>query len=213
MSVEDRVLLVGHALDEVPVVRDDDERARPRVEQVFERGEHVGVEVVRRLVEDQHVRLLEEDEQQLQSALLTTREVLHRGRELGALEAEPFEQLARRELLGLGSRTEDVARAQPRDHDAHRVCEVRLEVVDALGERRHLDGLAALDTSGRGLDRARDQPQERRLARAVHAQDAGALAGREAPLDVAQHGRIGGVVGHRDVEQIHDVLAEARDRE
>ena len=75
-----------------------------RVEQVLHRGEHVGVEVVRRLVEDQHVRLLEQDQQQLQPALLPAGEVLHRRRELRAREAHALEQLPGRELLRLRAR-------------------------------------------------------------------------------------------------------------
>ena len=50
-------LLVGHALEEVAVVGDDDEGARPAVEDVLERGQRLDVEVVGRLVEDEDVRL------------------------------------------------------------------------------------------------------------------------------------------------------------
>ena len=57
------MLLIGDALEKIPVVTDDDEGAGPRVEQVFHRGEHVGVEVVGRLVEDQHVGLGEQDQE------------------------------------------------------------------------------------------------------------------------------------------------------
>ena len=76
-----------------------------------------------------------------------------------------------------------VGRAQARDHDAHRVVQVLLELVEPLRERRDLDGLAALDAPRGRLDVARDEPEQRGLARAVHAEDAGALAGRDAPLD------------------------------
>ena len=86
---------------QVAVVRDDEQRARPRVEQVLQRGEHVGVEVVGRLVEDQHVGLVEQDEQQLQPPLLPAGQVLDRCRELRGGEPEPLEQLPRRELLAL----------------------------------------------------------------------------------------------------------------
>ena len=81
-AVEDRVLLVGDALEEVPVVRDDDQGARPGVEQVLDGGEHVGVDVVGRLVEQQHVGLGEQDEHQLQPALLPAGEVADRRGEL-----------------------------------------------------------------------------------------------------------------------------------
>ena len=52
-------LLVGDALQQVPVVADDDQRARPRVEQILHDGEHIGVEVVAGLVHDEHVRLIQ----------------------------------------------------------------------------------------------------------------------------------------------------------
>ncbi len=70
---QDRVLLVGHPLEQVPVVADDEQRAGERVEQVLHRGEHVGVEVVGGLVEDEHVRLVQQDEQQLRAAALRRR--------------------------------------------------------------------------------------------------------------------------------------------
>ena len=57
---EKRVLVIGDTLEKVAVVGDDDERAGPRVEQVFHGGEHVGVEIVGRLIQDQHVRFTEE---------------------------------------------------------------------------------------------------------------------------------------------------------
>ena len=126
---------------QVPVVRDDEQRAGEGVEQVLDRGEHVGVEVVGGLVEDQHVRLGEQDQQQLQAALLAAGEVLHRGRELGAGEADPLQQLGRRHLLAAG----DVAALQPPDHLADPVVPDVLELAELLGQGGDLDGLAALD--------------------------------------------------------------------
>ena len=56
MIAEQRVLHVGDALEQVSVVGDYDERAGPRVEQIFHGREHVGVEVVGRLIQDENVR-------------------------------------------------------------------------------------------------------------------------------------------------------------
>ena len=57
---------VGHGpLEEGAVVADDDQRAGPVVEEVLERAQRVEVEVVGGLVEQQHVRLLGQREQQL----------------------------------------------------------------------------------------------------------------------------------------------------
>ena len=59
-------------------MRDDEQRAGPAVEQVLQRGQRVGVEVVGRLVEEQHVRLVHEQPQQLQPAPLAAGQVAHR---------------------------------------------------------------------------------------------------------------------------------------
>src|SRR5690606_29187201 len=93
------VLLVGDPLQQVPVVADHKQRARERVEQVLHGGEHVRVEVVRRLIEDEHIRLIEQDEQKLQAALLAARKILDGGAQLRAVKAEPLQQLAGSDLL------------------------------------------------------------------------------------------------------------------
>ena len=69
-AADQRELLVGDTFEQVPIVRNDDQSSRPSVEQILHHGEHVGVEVVARLVHDEHVRLVEQDEQQLHAALL-----------------------------------------------------------------------------------------------------------------------------------------------
>ena len=99
--VEDRVLLIGDALQEVSVVGDDDESARPGVEEVLHRGEHVRVDVVRRLVEDDDIGFGHEQHQKLEPALLSTGEFLDPGRQMFLCEAEAFEQLSRSEVLAL----------------------------------------------------------------------------------------------------------------
>ena len=75
-AVAHRELVVGDALHEVPVVGDHQEGARPGVEEVLDRGEHVGVHVVGRLVEDEDVGLVEEDEEELEAALLAAGQIL-----------------------------------------------------------------------------------------------------------------------------------------
>ena len=69
-------LLVSHTFHEETVVRHEDERARPAVEQVLHESEHVGIEVVARLVQNQDIRFLQNGQQQRQTALLTTRKIL-----------------------------------------------------------------------------------------------------------------------------------------
>jgi hypothetical protein len=62
VTIEHGELIVRDALEQVAVVRDNEQGARPGVEQVLHRNQHVGVEVVRWLVENQHVRLVQENE-------------------------------------------------------------------------------------------------------------------------------------------------------
>ena len=46
-------------------MRDQDERAGPAVEEVLHDGEHIGIEVVAGLVQDEHVGFIEQGEQKL----------------------------------------------------------------------------------------------------------------------------------------------------
>ncbi len=61
--VEDRVLLVRHAFEQVPVVTDHEQGAGEGVQQIFDGREHVGVEVVGGLIQNQHVGFAQQDEQ------------------------------------------------------------------------------------------------------------------------------------------------------
>ena len=81
---EQRDLVVGDPLEEVPVVGDDDEGAGPAVEDVLEGGQRVDVEVVGRLVEDEHVRLGHQQAQQLQPPPLPARQVARPASAAGA---------------------------------------------------------------------------------------------------------------------------------
>lgn len=66
--------LVDDRLDEVDIVRDDDEAAAVGLQVVPQPDDRVGVEVVRRLVEQQGVGVREEDAGQLDTAALTAGE-------------------------------------------------------------------------------------------------------------------------------------------
>ena len=70
---EQSVLLICDAFEQVSIVTDDNQCSRPAVEQVFDGREHVGVEVVGWLVENQNVRLAKEQSQELQASALATR--------------------------------------------------------------------------------------------------------------------------------------------
>ena len=57
----------------------DQQRAGPRIEEVLQGGQRLHIEVIRRLVEQQDVRLFHEQSQELQTAPLTAGELTHGG--------------------------------------------------------------------------------------------------------------------------------------
>ena len=206
-AVEDGVLLVGDALQQVPVVRYHDERAGPGVQQILGRGQHVGVDIVGGFVEHQHIRFGKQREHQLQPAALAAGEFTDARRQVVAMEPEPLQQLRRGHIatfdLELGGQSpDDLA-----DHVALDIGQdARL-----LVEHRQLHGLAALDPAAGGCDGPGDEAQQGRLARAVGADDAGAFTGCDAPLDIPQD--FATVEGHRNIEQIDDILTQPGGRQ
>lgn len=92
---------VGGALDEVAVVADDDEGAGPAVEDVFQLGQGLDVQVVRRLVEEEDVGLVHQEAEDLQAAALTAGEVADRRPLLLLGEAELLAELAGGHLAAL----------------------------------------------------------------------------------------------------------------
>ena len=111
-AVQNRVLLIGDPFEQVPVVRDDDQRAGPGVEQVLGGGQHVGVDVVGGLVEEQHVGLGQQREHELQAPSLAAGEFADPRGQLAAAEAESLQQLGRGDLAALDL----VAAGQPAEH-------------------------------------------------------------------------------------------------
>ena len=59
MPIYQGELMIGDAFHQEAVVRDQKQRARPCVQQLLDGGQHVGVHVVARLVQDEHVGLVE----------------------------------------------------------------------------------------------------------------------------------------------------------
>ena len=72
-------------------MRHDYEGPGPRVQQILQCSEHLGVDVVGRLIEDEDVGLTEQDQQQLEPTFLSTRELTDSGLEVSGLEAESFQ--------------------------------------------------------------------------------------------------------------------------
>ena len=99
VSTDERELVVCDAFHEVAIVRHEDERTWPAVEQILEDGEHVGVEVVAWLVEHKDVGLVEEHAHDGQAAELSAREIAHVGWPFAPLEAKALQELLKALLL------------------------------------------------------------------------------------------------------------------
>ena len=69
----------GHVVEEVAIVGDGDDGARVLVEEALQPGHGLGVEVVGRLVEQQHVRLRQQQAAQRDAAALAAGQLGHVG--------------------------------------------------------------------------------------------------------------------------------------
>ena len=88
MTEHDLHRAVGDVVEEAPVVAYEQQRAACRLQVVFEPFYGLYVEVVRGLVEQQHVRLAKQDLGELYAHVPALRECLGVARELGVLESE-----------------------------------------------------------------------------------------------------------------------------
>ena len=93
VAVKQRPLLVGHALHQEAVVRHQNQRARPAVEQVLDNRQHVGIQVVAGLVQDEHVGLVQDCQQQRQATALTARKIADTTPELLRRKAQTLAEL------------------------------------------------------------------------------------------------------------------------
>src|ERR1019366_3794137 len=94
--------MVGYAFEEVAVVADHHQRPRPPIEQVFQLGQRVHIQVVSGLVEEQHVRLVHQDRQQLQPAPLPAGQLTSRRPLRVTTQTQPVQQLAGRPRAHIG---------------------------------------------------------------------------------------------------------------
>ena len=59
LALHESKLIVGHALHEISIVRNHQKRSRPAVKQIFKNGQHIGVQIIARLIKYQDVWLFE----------------------------------------------------------------------------------------------------------------------------------------------------------
>mmetsp|Transcript_7679 Transcript_7679/g.31759 ORF Transcript_7679/g.31759 Transcript_7679/m.31759 type:complete len:393 (-) Transcript_7679:1454-2632(-) len=209
VALGDDPALVGDLRDEVLVVRDADDGAVEVGDAVGEGLDGLEVEVVGRLVEDEDVGLDVRDGGERDARALAAREdgggdVLEVG--VGARDAAVGEVAAELEVV--------VVRAVAGEGGAHEV-ERRLVEVDLVGvvlvDEREARVRRAHDAARERLELAEEQPDERRLAVAVLADEDEPRPRRHAELDVLEEPgprRRRGVVVEGDVAELDEVPRE-----
>ena len=198
----ERIGDVTHPFQEVPVVGDDEQRARPLVKVVLDHAQGVDVQIIGRLVQEQHIGLLDEQPQQLQAAPLPTGELTHPGDQ--SLPAEP-ELL---EKIGSGGLPSGL-QASLLLESFHRVQHpfVAVELVHLLGEVGHAQGLAVLDASTGRFDPTVQQVEQGGLPGSVHPDESDTFPRPDRPGEVVEQGTSVGQ-GEGDVLEVQDVLAQ-----
>src|ERR1035437_6889094 len=153
------------AVEEPAVVADDDGAAAEREERLFERAKRVDVEVVRGLVEEQQVAAPLERPREMEAVHLAAREVRDELLLVGALEVVHRAEGAARHLT-LAEHHEVLA---ARELVVHRLFHVGLlaVLVHVAGD----DVSADLQLATVGFLEPHDHLEERRLPRAVRADD------------------------------------------
>ena len=148
-----------------PVVADDDDRSGPVLEHVFEHPQRVEVEVVRRLVQQQHVGTGPQRQHELQASTLAARQKADGGPLGVGVEPEALQEAS---VFPIGP----ACRAGHGLVDAHG----RVEIDGALREGPDGDGRPGLPRPLVRMQQAGDDVEQRRLAGAVGSDDAEALA-------------------------------------
>ena len=168
---------------------------------ILERAQGFDIEIVGRLVEQQHVAALEQGLGQVQATALAARQRADQFLLVRALEVEAADVGARLDLDAVD--VEDVGTA--RDFLEHVV--VALELLAALVDVGDLDRLADADFAGIGLFLADDHLEQGRLAGTIRADDADDRAGRHDQAEVVDQQAV--TEGLADVLEFHDRGAEA----
>src|SRR3954453_18157464 len=144
----------GDAVEEPAVVSDHDRAACEVQQRVLERAQRVHVEIVRRLVEEQHVAAALQHLREVHAVALTARELADRLLLVAASEVEPRRVLARVDLL-LAEQDDVLAARDLLPHGALRI-ERRARLVDVAELHRVSDP----ELSGIGCLLAGDHAEE-----------------------------------------------------
>ena len=181
-------------------MRHDEQRALVVEQLLFQQLQRLHVEVVRGFVHHEQVRRFQEQPREQQARLLAARERLH-GRPRALRREEEVLKVSEHVLLH-AAHGDRVAVAR---HDLlHGRLGVELGV--QLVEERHLHARPDCHRAGGGRERARQQFQERGLARAVLAHHADALALQDVRSEIG-HNRMLRVVCKREVLDLDHAVA------
>ena len=165
--------LRGNGVQHVPVVRHQHQRAGELRQAVFQHLQGRDVQVVGRLIQDQQVGGLEHQAGDQDPRLLAAGEAGQ-----GPIELVGGEQKAlgpAGDVNGVSLVHHRLAVGGQRLAQRHR----RVQMLPVLIEQDHAQAVGALDRPGVGRTFARQQPEQRRLAAAVRAEQAQAHPGRE----------------------------------
>ena len=226
---------LGDVVEEVAVVGDRDDRARVLLEEPFEPLDRLGVEVVGRLVEEEQVRVAEQEPGERDPALLAAGQ----GRDVGvvgraaqgvhrdvdvALQVPGVgrgDLVLERGLLGADRLVVGV-RVGPGGHDrvvlvdqgldlGHAVHDVALDVLGRvelglLAEVADREAGSQARLAGEAVVEPGHDPQEARLAGAVRADDADLGARVERQRDVLEDGPVRRVVPGELVRRVDEFV-------
>ena len=190
-----------HAVEEHAVVRDDHRAAGIGFERVLKRAQRLGVEVVGRFVEQQHVAAVLQHLGEVHAVALATGEIADLLLLVGAAEIEGGAICARIDLV-----LAELDHFGPTRNFLPDVL-VGIERVAALVDITHLHRLADADRAGVGLLVAGEHAEQRRLASAVRADDADDAAGRQLEGEVFDQHLVGKTLGQ--AVDLDDDIAEA----
>ena len=172
--------LVADAVEEVAVVGDADDGAFEDGEGFFQHAEGGEVEVVGGLVENDEVAAVLEDLGEHEAGAFATGEEVDALVDAVVAEEETFEVGAGGD--GLVAEEELVAAVGDFVEEGAGAVELHPALVDVV----NFDALAENSAAGGGLDLVEAKLEEGGLAGAVAAHDAGALAGAELEVEVAE---------------------------
>ncbi len=190
----------GDVVEEVAVVRDGDDGALVLRKEALQPEHRLGVEMVRRLVEQQQVGRLQEQPAERDAPTLSARERadltvafrepqrVHRVVEM-RLELPRVVEVRIRLGEGCRDRVEAVEQVAQLAHPVLDVLAHRLGIIELrlLLEQAHGGAGGELGDARGRLLLARHDPQERRLPRAVRPEHADLRPGQERERDVRQH--------------------------